>query len=180
MSIVLTIPVSSQCFLTANIFSAAWNVITPGRYDFTQTPGNQNQTILAIQPRSIYFIDRVSFSANCPENLFQDAIDPTLSLPQIQLRKTRDGQQTYPRKQPFIKFFEGLELNQFFESRQADDILTGSMEAVMTQPAGLIGKDPLQFYVQFTIYQISDQSWLQNFYSLKTDLGEGLQVRGRR
>ena len=165
MGIINSIPDNSNSVLTVNTFNAVFNAITPGRYDFTQTPGNQNQLVYVLQPRSVYVIDSVSWSANIDSLVYQQAIDPTLTVPRVQLKLRRTGQQIYLEKHPFIKFYDSLDLMQFFQTKQKDDQLQVSMEGVFTQPAPIVGLATLQCFLQMTLYEINDPAWIKRYYA---------------
>jgi len=177
MSLPLTIPTTARPILTANIFTATFNAVTPGRYDFNSA-GNINQTIIQMRPRSVYIIERVNFSASTPEGTYQEAIDPTNGLPRLSVTTQSENQQRYPQEQPFINYVDNLEMLLFVNTTQNQDLLRATFRGQFDQPAGLVGQLTLNVYIQFNIYDLNATEWTEKYFDAKSRLGSHLNLRG--
>lgn len=178
MSIPLTIPVTARPFLTANTFTATFNAPTLGRYDFN-VAANQNNIVIPIRHTSVYVLERINFSASVPEGVYQEAIDPTNLLPNLQLLTTVQQVQIFPEKQPFINYVDNLSLLLFFHTTQDNDNLLATFTGQFTQPAFMVGMVTMDVYIQFNIYEINDTDWVARYHDRKLDLGRNLKFRGR-
>lgn len=162
MSISISIPNNSQPIWTANIFTAAFNVPTLNRYDFTNTVANQNQISFQLLNKALYYIDRIAFSSNIPVEVFQQALIGA-SLPFVSIKKSRDNQQIYLRQLNFLQFYEGLELNCHFYTNQVPDQLLLTFGGVFLQPGPIAGLPALSCFVQLSIYEITDIDFLNKW-----------------
>lgn len=178
MGINLTVPISAQVHQTANIFQANFNVPTLNRYDFTNTAGNANQVVLALDRWSVYIIERINFSGNITEGNYGEAIDQNAGLPTFQLRTVVANQQIFPNWQPVINYVDNLETQQVFWSQQDNDSLLCTYRGLFAQTAAMAGLVTMYTYLQFQIFKISETDWVRRFMDYKTELGTGLNVRG--
>jgi hypothetical protein len=85
MSINYQIPTQSRYIPTSTVFSAVFNAITPARYDFTNTAGNQNVNVLLLQPGTVYLIERMNAGGNLSEEQFLESID---TFPELTIKRS--------------------------------------------------------------------------------------------
>lgn len=178
MSIPLKIPINSQPSITGNIFSAAFNVPTLNRYDFTNTAANQNVNVLQLEKWAVYVIERINFAANIPQGEYLEAIDTAGGLPDFQLSTTASNQQIFPNRQPLINYVDNLEVIQVFRTQQDNDFLRVSFRGLFAQTAALVGVGTLYAFLQMNIYKIQDVEWIQKFYGQKTGMIEDYHLKG--
>ena len=180
MSLPIKLPVTASPNLTANIFTATWNVPTANRYDFTNVAANQNQTVIQTTGSSVYVIERNSFSMTVDEGVFQSSIDSTVSVPRFKFISLKSGQQIYHRPLPFINFVDNMELLLFYPSDQTEDEIQVTFECVLNQVPATVGIATIKAFLQLNIYEVQNTDWLRRFYhSVQRPEGD-LRIRGAR
>ena len=78
--------------LTQNVFSGAFNVPTPGVYDFG-IAANTDQVVIDLNPKYFYLIDKVSISASIPEGVFLESYN---TVPEMTFRYALTPYPVYP------------------------------------------------------------------------------------
>ena len=176
MSLPITIPVGSWPIITANSFTASYNTPTLSKYDWA-VAANQNNTILALDEWSVYIIERLAFTCNISEGDFQDNLVKT-DLPKLQLKTKATNQQIFLTPQPFVNYFDNLELLKYFYTTQSGDELQGTFTGELNQSAATAGKATIDANVQLNIYRVTSTEWVKRFIDEKLEEGAGLQFRG--
>lgn len=154
MAATFQIPDKSTLIPTTTIFSALFNNPTAGRYDFTNTPANQNVFCMSMRPRVIYFIDSYSVGANITEEQFLESITV---FPQLQFTKRFDSQNLYRAPLQVVNFTDHGELSNFYHSDIADDQLLLSFTGELRQLASMVGISPVRIQVSINIFEIDEQ-----------------------
>jgi len=166
--IIKKIPADSRCYDTLTFFNAAFNVPTPGVYDFTNTAANNGVAILApIHANAIYMIEQLGFSATVPEAAYLEAVQVQTTL---SLRKAIDGQSILARPIPCLKYTEGAGTVQYFWTQAGNsqvmnvqDQLLGDFRGVLIQPPALVGVAAIRVAIAIRIYEIISRTWIINF-----------------
>lgn len=160
MSFVFQIPKTSQYIQTSNTFSAAFNVPTLGLYDFN-VAGNQNQTVIPLNPNSIYLLNKVTIGGTIPQETYLFNI---VTLPLITLNYKKEKQRIYQKPIPVVQFVDGLEAIAWLWTDQSDDDLEMSIKpGQLSQDAFLVGVTPIKINVSLSLFEISDNGFVQDF-----------------
>jgi hypothetical protein len=154
---------------------ATFNVPTPGAYDWN-VAANQNQTILALQPNTIYLIERLSTGADISEIDFLDAIR---TLPQLTLRKTQGNrsQTVYALPLRVLNYDRNGGVVAWVYTDRSGDLLTGSLLGVLNQTPALVGRGSVTLNAAFGIYAVEDRNYLVHFREqLSGSIGQSLRM----
>lgn len=169
MSIVKSIPDGSRLMIVGGVFSADFNVPTVGRYDFTNSlnAGNdfRNRKVnlgLELNPGSLYYADKLSFSANLSESDFLEVIDLTdeENIPKIYMRTSVDLKQVYAYSSRIFKFYENFEIGQYFLNSNVKNFLLADFSAVLKQNANMVGVGTVFAQLSISIYEIVDTTFI--------------------
>lgn len=164
MSLSIQIPPGSSFRQPLLRFTAVFNAVTPGFYDFNSA-GNIGVAFtpnLQLKRNHLYLIDRYSFSADIPEGSFFEAVNGG-TVPSLQLRvPSQTNRQIYPDPIPVINYFDGLETLISVFSDQLDALL-GTFTGQLTQPLSLVGINSVTVQFQPNIYEIKNKDWIDNF-----------------
>jgi len=178
MAINLKIPIQAQPIITGNIFTAAFNVPTVNRYDFTNIAANQNVNVLELDRWSVYIIERYNFSTNASQPDYLEAIDTTQGLPNFQLTTTASDQQIFPQQQPLINYVDNLEVIQAFSTQQDNDFLRVSFRGAFSQVVGMITIPTMFAFLQMNIYKINEVDWIKKYYDMKEGQVDNVYLKG--
>lgn len=151
MSVIFQIPTQSRLIPTSTIFSTTFNAITPGRYDFTNDPTNQNVVVIDLQPNTVYFIDRISCGGNVTEGQFLESIE---SFPFVAFKKLIRSDMVYERPIPVSNFFDGAEMSAFVKSDKGGDQLLFTFSGLFRQLPSMVGLLDLKVQVSLNIFAI--------------------------
>jgi len=154
------VPKNSKPFTTSNIFTAAFNTPTLGKYDFSNTAGNRGQKVFAMVNTSIYYIASVSFSATTGEGDFLSAIDTT---PEWRLRLNSDQTIIHPYPFPVVTYFDDRDFQTFISSQQANDFLLIDFSGILNQIAAFVGIGEIRAQVSMLVYEIIDNNWIKAY-----------------
>lgn len=149
MSVGYQLPTQARFIATSNIFTAVFNAITPGRYNFTDTPGNQNVTVITLQPNTTYFIDKMSVSGNITEEQYLESIDV---FPILYLKKKIKTENVYQKPIPIANYYDGNEISAWVNSDKLNDELTFSFQGLLAQPASMVGIGTVKIQVSLNIF----------------------------
>lgn len=150
MSIIFQIPQQSRYVPTSTVFSATFNAITPGKYNFSGA-ANQNVNVLELKPNVVYLIERLSIGANIAETEFLTAIE---TFPQLTIKRSVSAEIVYQRPFPIVNFADGIECAAWIHSDKQNDFLTFSMSGLFQQTPGMVGLVDLKIQITAFIYAI--------------------------
>ncbi len=160
MSISFQIPTQSRFISTSTIFTAQYNVPTPGRYDFN-VPGNQNVNVIELLPGVVYLIERISTGGTLGENLFLESID---LFPQLTIRRSLSSQIVYQRPIPIVNYADGIESSAWIISDLGSaDNLTLSLTGSLIQLPAMVGIGSIRIQVGLSIYAIDSAYYNTSF-----------------
>lgn len=154
MSTTFQIPDKAALLPVSAVFTAAFNVPTPGFYDFTNTAANQNVLVIPLRQNVIYFIDTYSVGANITEEQFLESIT---TFPLLKLFRRFQQSNLYKNDLRIINFTDNGELSNFFYSDQANDQLLFTFTGVLRQLASMVGIATVRIQVSMNIYEIEEQ-----------------------
>lgn len=151
MSVSYQIPTQSRFIATANIFTADFNAITPGKYDFTNTPGNIDVVCVDLQPNTVYFIDSISVSGNISEKQFLEAIN---LFPYLYVKRKIRKENVYQKPIPIANYYDGNQTSAWVFSDKFSDQLLFTFEGLFNQPASLVGISTIKIQISMNIFAI--------------------------
>lgn len=164
MSLQLTIPKTSRFVQTNSQFVAKFNTPTLGKYDFcgaTGISGGQGiADILTMQSNSIYFVERINIGGTIPQEEYLYAIS---TLPLAVFYNETTGQQVLPKPLPIVNYIINQEVNSFIWTDNDGQKLQLKLSGVLSQTPFLVGNDSVELNIQLNIYDISDNSFIQQF-----------------
>lgn len=160
MSVSYQLPTQARFISTSTIFTAVFNAITPGRYDFTNTVTNQNVTVIPFQPNTVYFIDKMSVSGNITEEQFLESIDV---FPILYIKKKIKTENVYQNPIPIANYYDGSEISAWVNSDKNDDELQFTFQGMLAQPASMVGIGTVKLQVTLNIFAM-DSSYYNRHY----------------
>jgi hypothetical protein len=171
MSIIKTIPDSSRLMIVGGVFSADYNDPTIGRYNFTdiKTGGNyRNRGVnlgIELNPGSLYYADKLSFSANIDESDFLETIDlsSTENIPKFYMRTAIDLKSVYAYSSRIFKYYENFEIGQYFFNQNVKNYLVADFSAVLKQNANMVGVGTIFAQLSLSIYEIVDTNFIGKY-----------------
>lgn len=147
---------------TSTLFSAVFNVPTPGRYDFAETPACQNVPVMALLPGTVYWIKRLSVGGNIPEEDYSGSIEV---FPAITIRRQQRPEPVYRFPVPINKYIDSGNCEAWIVNDRINDQLTLSLSGRCVQLPTMVGVTTLTLSVSFQIYGINDQGFMSEFRS---------------
>lgn len=159
------IPKNSKPFTTSNIFNAAFNFPSLGKYDFTGTAANKGQVLFSTVNTSIYVISSASFSATIPEGDFLGSIDVSLKVnfPAWRLRIASDQTVLHPLPFPVVSYYQNEPFETFIYSQQLNDQILIDFTGVLNQTGALVGITSIRAQISVTYYEIVDTHWIKEY-----------------
>ena len=172
MSIVKKIPDGSRLMIVGGVFSADFNVPTIGRYNFTDAQNGssnfRNRGVdlgIELVPGSLYYADKLSFSANVAESDFLESIDLTdnENIPRFYMRTSGDLKSVYAYSSRVFKYYENFEIGQFFFNSNVKNNLLADFSAKLKQNANMVGVGTLFAQLSMSIYEIYDTDFIKEW-----------------
>lgn len=174
MSISYQIPPQSRFIPTSTVFTAVFNAYTPARYDFTQTPTNQDVNVLLLQPGTIYLIERMDAGGNITEGQFLESID---TFPELIIKRSISKENVYNRPIPITNYFDGKEAAAWIHSDKKDDWLTLSFNGLLSQLPSMVGILTAKVQISLSIFAIESAYFVGSF---RDSLGGSIGQQNRR
>lgn len=163
------IPKGSKLCPVGGIFKAFLGSPLPGRYDFTdylKTTGERYNVAvdlgLKMSPNYLYFFHQLNFSLSIDEGVFLSAIEPGT----VPLFYFRDSQSRKPMfESPFrlFRYYEGNAVDKYYHNLNANNILFGDFQCILSQVADLTGIDTVYAQVSASVYEIADIEFINKY-----------------
>jgi len=150
MAINFQIPTQSRYISTSTIFTAQFNVPTPGQYDFN-VPANQNVQVQELEPNVVYLIERMSVGGTISEGDFLSSI---VTFPILTIRRSISNQIVYKKPFPIVNYADGIETAAFIHSDKGGDQLTLSFVGSLLQLPSMVGLAEVKMQISLSIYAI--------------------------
>jgi len=150
MAITFQIPTQSRYISTSTIFTAQFNVPTPGRYDFN-VPGNQNVFVQELEPNHVYLIERMSVGGTISEG---DYLSSIVDFPILSIRRSISNTIVYKKPFPIVNYADGIEIAAFIHSDKGGDNLTLSFTGTLQQLPSMVGLANVKMQISLSIYAI--------------------------
>jgi hypothetical protein len=152
MSIIQTITWKSLPIESLNLFGATFNATGTGQYDFGANTANQRQTVLELNERYLYLMERVSISATIAEGDYLRSIAVVPNF-RFSFRNTPSGQGVYPRPLPAVNYKDNLEFSFWFKTQKKNDALLVSLGGILDQIPATVGISEIKLQLSLVIYQ---------------------------
>jgi hypothetical protein len=160
MGLLYQIPKTATFLNTSNTFTAGFNVPTPGLYDFN-TAANDARPVISLNTNAIYLINRITIAGTIPQDEYLFNI---VTLPRMILKFSIENQRVYSMSLPVVQFVDDLEAVAFFWSDKAGEKLTMSITTgQLSQDAFLVGTASVKLNVLLTIFEITDNGFINDF-----------------
>lgn len=157
MSVINQVTWKSLPIPTYNRFSATYNALGAGQYNFDANPANVGQHVTRIDPAYTYLIAAVSYSASISEGVYLKSLTNTTDeRPRATLKFERGNAPVYPFPIPCINFYDDLEWQFFFLSPKGRDNLIVDFQGVLNQVSETVGVSEIFTQLSLTIYQEND------------------------
>ena len=160
------IPHNARYLPTITTFSAVFNTVSSGVYDFN-SPGNKSVVVLSpMDTNSIYLIGGMQSGANIAQEEFLAAIRTT---PLLTLRKQQNNEIVYASKIPLVLFSQDKDITAFVHSNKGNDALVADLTGVLAQTQYLLGISPVSIYITFDIFAMDSRDFNESFRGVSTD-----------
>lgn len=163
MAVIAEIPINPNgCRVRYPVkrFSAPFGA---GIYDFDQA-ANTNVLLYDLSPHSVYLMERINFFANISEADWLGGMGAQDTFPAFVVNlKYSKAASLWPEPVRCVNYIDNEEQLVFFRTTRDDDQLLITFNGQVTQVAGSVGVDPLLAQVNFTMYEITDQHWIEKF-----------------
>lgn len=152
MAIIQTITRRALPIETSNRFSSTFNAYALGQYNFTRVAANQNQVVIETNPRYIYLVDRLSFSASIGEGDYLRSIVPG-NEPGARFKFRNSPRYIYPQPFPGINYKDNLALSFWFQSQKENDALLVDFMGILDQIPTTVGVTNIYAQLSLVVYQ---------------------------
>ena len=175
MAIRLPIPLSdTKPIITANQFTATFNVPTVGRYDFDVT-ANQSVKLIDLNATGLFVIERISYGLNMPAEAYNESI---VTIPNVQFLTQKTQKPVLPNTQPFVVYFNNFETVMFVQTKQDQDELLITFRGQLQQVAATAGWPTVTANLSMNIYEIKNKDWIDLFYQYNPIVAKKLMNEG--
>ena len=141
-------------------FSAVFNAVIPGRYDFTGTPTCQNLRVFDLQRGTLYQIKKISVSGNLPE---YDYLGSIVDFPQLTVSRWKRTEPVYRYSIPINSYYENTDCQAWLKSDQKDDRLLLSLSGSCIQLPTMVGLLTMTLNISLIIFSFSDTQFMSEF-----------------
>lgn len=176
MSIISKIPDNSRVRYPVVRFVSD-NLDGLGQYNW-ENAGNTLATLMTeMSAQNVYLVERVSFYANVAESDWLESMIAPANFPRVAVQFNRiGGASIYAEPFRCVNYVDNNEQLLYFQPLQNGDILAATMFGQVQQTAGMVGKLNLLAQINFTVYEITDRSWITLFQRDPARLGLTLRV----
>jgi len=129
-------------------------------------PGAGNSTIYQVYPvmqlnrGNLYFLERINIGGSLSEDDYLLSIE---TIPKLTLKRLIDAQSIFPYSLPIVNFIDNQECNAWIFTERDNDTLYAYISGLLSQISATVGMKAIRLYVQFNIYEISDNAFIADF-----------------
>jgi hypothetical protein len=162
------IPQSSKLCIAGCVFKSSFGIPTVGKYDFTNylVGGNRSNVAvdigMAMNANYLYFFHQMNFSLSIDEGVFLRSIDPS-KVPILSIRDSTDRKNIFHAPFRMFRYFENAAVDSFHYNSNADAFIIADFQSVLIQVAETVGVADIYAQVSFSIYEIKDNDFIQNY-----------------
>jgi len=130
-----------------------------------ETVGNTKAILMTdLVPGHVYLMERGSFYANVAESDWLESMLAPIDFPRVAIQFTRiGGASIYGDPFRCVNYVDNNEQLIYFEALQKNDILGATMFGRVKQVPGMVGKLNLISQMNFTVYEITDNKWINAY-----------------
>lgn len=169
MSLSWKVPHQARYQSSLSQFVATFNVPIPGQYDFG-VAGNAGVLVFALQPNTVYLIERATISGDVASEDFSAGISV---LPSLALTRLLDGSSVYNNAIPVSAFVAQQEQAVWVKSARDGDSVRATLTGSLNQLPAWIGRATISVFVSFGIYAIESTIFSQWFLGEQRRGGSG-------
>jgi hypothetical protein len=168
MSLITRIPPGSALAVVGGIFQSAFGNPTVGEYDFTNYKVGGTRFNVAIplglkfNPSYLYFFHQLNFSMSIDEGTFLSAIKQG-TAPTLTIRDSTSRRSIFHNPFRLFRYFENLAVDSFHLNSNANAELLADFQAELVQVADLVGITQIFAQVSFSIYEIKDLKFIDDY-----------------
>jgi hypothetical protein len=168
MSLNSNIPKKSHLSVVGGLFKAVLNAPTPGKYDFTNyAPALARYNVaidlgLAMNPNFLYFFHEMSFSLSMGEDVYLSAIDAG-TVPTLTVRDSSTSKNIFHAPFRLFRYFENASVDSFHFNASERARIIADFQAVLIQPAPLVGVSDIYAQASFMVYEITDPDFIASY-----------------
>lgn len=162
------IPQNSKLAIIGGVFKGVLGSPSPGKYDFINysvagvLQNNAVELGLRMRPNFLYFFHQIQFSMSIPEGDFLAAIDPG-TVPTLTVRESTTRNNIFYAPFRLFRYFENGAADSFHFNLNENASIIADFQAVLSQTAALIGIDTVYAQVSFSVYEITDKKFIEEF-----------------
>jgi hypothetical protein len=166
------VPKNSKLAIVGGIFKGVYGDPTTGKWDFTKyavTGTRVNNAVdfgLKMRPHYLYFFHQMNFSLSIDEGDYLTAID-TGTVPVLTLRDSTSFKSIFNYPFRMFRYFENSAVDSYHYNLNANADLLGDFQCVLQQVANLLGVDTIFAQVSMSVYEISDEPFIDAYKSGK-------------
>jgi len=139
------------------IFTAAFNVPTPGKYDFN----NQIQIFVPrLLPNTVYMIDAFSVAGNVSSEDFLAALDV---VPTLAIQKTLNNEQIFDGPIQIGNYCTDRQIVHFFKTGANNTGINATLQGRLNQIPAFIGLPAISLSINLSIHAIDEAGFEKLF-----------------
>lgn len=170
MAINYQIPQQSRYISTSTIFTADFNVPSPGYYDFN-VANNQGIKVEPLNMGTVYLIERISIGGTLSE---ADYLASIIDFPLLSIKRSVSNEIVYKRPFPIVNYADGIEAAAWIHSDKSNDFLSLSFSGILTQLPSMVGLSQVKIQVSLCIYAIDSQYYNASYRDVQNiTIGQG-------
>ena len=172
MSLNSIIPRKSHLSVIGGLFKAVLNNPTAGKYDFTNyapVAARYNVAVdlgLDMNPDYLYFFSQMSFSMSMGEDVYLSAIDAG-TVPKLTVRDSSTMKNIFHAPFRLFRYFENAGVDSYHFNANRVSRIVADFQAVLVQPAALVGISDIYAQASFMVYEIIDPDFIAIYRSDK-------------
>ncbi|HSW65506.1 MAG TPA: hypothetical protein VLH56_19675 [Dissulfurispiraceae bacterium] len=155
------LPIDTQFNQFSAKFSAAFNVPTPGEYDFSVTTNARVSMGKTVQG-ALYLIEAITVAGSVQREDYLEAVKVS-AMPQIVFSLKSKGYPILPKPVFIPNYIDAQSWAAWFSAKQSDDELLGTVTGSLVQTAALVGVASVSLSVVLNCYEITDSQFIRMF-----------------
>jgi len=174
MSVIYQIPHTARFLSPAAEFTAPFNTVVAGKYSFNSAI-NKNVSVLKMEPNTIYLIERISWGASIPSEIYSGCM--YVAPPKLALKTKIASDLIFAIPYSLANYTNDSPFVAWYKNDLSDDEITAEVTGDLTQSQDIVGINSITLSASFAIYAINDARFSEQFRGvLSSNVGE--QVRG--
>lgn len=153
-----------------------------GQYVWENAANLSVPLIPDLNPANVYLVERVSFFANVGESDWLESMLLPINFPSVSTAFADlnglliGGSSIYAGPFRCVNYVDNSEQLLYFRGLQNSSQLVASMFGTVKQVPGMVGLLTLLAQINFTIYEITDKSWIRSYERDPNHLGATVRI----